>query len=293
MADVLDVAAWTRRPWDSEFFGVAIGQVSTGTASAGDLTAVVEQARLDAVQCLYLLVDAGEPDSIAAAERAGFALTDVRLTLGRDLRAGGESGTGTAARTAARTAAGAAAGIPAGTAAGTAGTPARIRLARTDDILPLKALARVSHRNTRFHRDTRFDPARSDEMYAVWIERSIAGELADAVWVVDVDDAPRGYMTIAAGESGGGGVGNGVAVIGLVAVADEYRGRGYGERLMDAALEWSAARGLARASVVTQGTNPASVRFYERAGFTVSRVELWFHCWTREGIQNSEFRIQN
>ncbi len=289
MVDVLDVARWTRRPWDSEFFGISIGQVGPGTVAPRDLAAVVEQARVDAVECLYLLVDAGEPGSIAAAERAGFSLTDVRLTLGRDLRARGESATPTAARTAARSPAGTAAG----TVAGTAGTPARIRPARTDDILPLKALARVSHRNTRFHRDTRFDPARSDEMYAVWIERSITGELANAVWVVDVDDAPRGYMTIAAGESGAAGVGEGMAVIGLVAVADAYRGRGYGERLMDAALEWSAARGIARASVVTQGTNPASVRFYERAGFTVSRVELWFHCWTREGIQNSEFRIQN
>ena len=253
MVDVLDVARWTRRPWDSEFFGVAIGQVGAGRVTAPDLAAVVEQARLDAVECLYLLVDAADRDAIAAAERTGFSLTDVRLTMGRDLQAGGW-----------RT------GAPRADS---------IRTARTGDIVPLKSLARVSHRNTRFHRDPRFDPARSDEMYAVWIERSITGELADAVWVVDVDGVPRGYMTMAKRETDAAGVGDPAAVIGLVAVAEDYRGRGYGDRLMDAALEWSTAQGLTHARVVTQGTNPTSVRFYERAGFAVSRVELWYHHW--------------
>jgi dTDP-4-amino-4,6-dideoxy-D-galactose acyltransferase len=264
MADVLDVAPWTRRPWDSEFFGVAIGQVGVSRVTAPDLAAIVDQARADAVECLYLLVDAADRDSIAAAEGSGFSLTDVRLTMGRSVNAGGP------------------AGAPAGAAAG-ARTAARsadaIRAARAGDIVPLKALARVRHRNTRFHRDRRFDPARSDEMYAVWIERSITGELADVVWVVDVDGAPRGYMTMVKREAGAGGVGEAAAVIGLVAVAEEYRGRGYGDRLMNAALEWSATQGLARACVVTQGTNPTSVRFYERAGFAVSRVELWYHRW--------------
>lgn len=265
MADVLDVAPWTRRPWDSEFFGVAIGQVGTGSVTAPGLAAVVDQARLEAVECLYLLVDAADRDAVAAAERTGFSLTDVRLTMGRDLKAGGwRTGTPPAPVAAA------------GTGAQTPPRPAdSIRAARTGDIVPLESLARVSHRNTRFHRDTRFDPARSDEMYAIWIERSISGELADAVWVVDVDGAPRGYMTMAKRETEAGGV----AVIGLVAVAEDYRGRGYGDRLMDAALEWSAAQGLTRARVVTQGTNPTSVRFYERAGFAVSRVELWYHHW--------------
>jgi ribosomal protein S18 acetylase RimI-like enzyme len=31
--------------------------------------------------------------------------------------------------------------------------------------------------------------------------------------------------------------------------------------------------------VVTQGRNVRAIRFYQRAGFTVSDVGLWYHWW--------------
>lgn len=254
MAGVLDVASWVRRPWDSEFFGLAIGEV-TSTPDPVALTAAVDAARLGGVDCLYLRVDAADVGATGAAEGAGFSLVDVRLTMRRDSGARADA-TVNAHRD--------------DEAAGAA-----IRPAREDDIAAVEALARVSHRNTRFHRDRRFDRSRSDDMYAVWIARSIRGEIAHAVWVADVDGAPRGYITVARREAD--------AAIGLAAVADAYRGHGYGERLMQAAVRWADQNNLPSMSVVTQGTSASSVRFYERAGFRASRIELWYHCWLDSG----------
>ena len=242
MVELLDVTRWQVRPWDSDFFGVRIAQIGGHRATASDLADALEAARLAGVACVYFLADADDRPTVAAAEANGFGLTDIRLTL--------ECGV---------TAEAAAVPVP------------DVRPARAGDLPQLSALARVSHRNTRFHVDARFDADRADELYVVWIERSLRGELADAVHVVDVDGAARGYITMSAGER--------ASSIGLVAVDAEYRGRGFGDRLLHSALHWTAERGLPRATVATQGRSAASVRFYERAGFTASLVQLWYHRW--------------
>ena len=267
MADVLDVsrvspgpgapAGWTPRPWDSTFFGLSIAQITPDWQTATELTEAVRTAAEASIDCLYLLADANDSETVRAADANGFARIDIRLTL--------ECAVGAAA-----------APESSASATTTQQMPPQegcqpIRSARLEDLPQLTTLARVSHRNTRFYQDTRFDRARSDDLYALWIERSVRGELADAVWVVDVDGAPRGYLTLSAGEE--------AASIGLVAVDTAYRGRGYGEQLLRTAGRWASDRCLSRMSVVTQGGSAAAVRFYERAGFTSSRVQLWYHKW--------------
>ena len=264
MADVLDVslspglgahAGWTPRPWDSTFFGLSIAQVAPKPQAATELAETIGAAEKASIDCLYLLADADAPETIRAAEANGFAMVDIRLTLEREVPPSADLASD-----------------------GRTAQPSRtsddgdsIRLARPEDLPLLTALARESHRNTRFYQDPRFDRTRSDDLYAVWIERSVRGELADAVWVVEVDAAPRGYLTLSGGRD--------VATIGLVAVASGYRGEGHGDRLLHTAMCWTSDRGLPRLSVVTQGRNAAAVRFYEKAGFTASRVQLWYHKW--------------
>jgi dTDP-4-amino-4,6-dideoxy-D-galactose acyltransferase len=268
MAGVLDVSrlgppgfgartGWTPRAWDSAFFGVSIAQITANRSTPEDLARAVRDAQDASIDCLYFLADAEDPESARAAEANGFSLVDIRLTLECSVGAAGH------------------------TAPPHEGD-ASIRTARLDDLPALMALARESHRNTRFYQDTRFDSARSDELYAVWIERSISGEWAEVVWVVDVDAAPRGYLTVSGGTD--------AATIGLVAVDPAYRGRGYGDRLLHAAVRWASDRGLPRVSVVTQGRSPAAVRFYQRAGFTISLAQFWYHRWTDDSQRASTGR---
>jgi len=247
MAGILDVSHFETRPWDSAFFGASIAQITARRATAEGLSVAVEQARQESIDCLYFLADADEAETVRAAEANGFALVDVRLTL--------DCAIDRAAKT-----------VP-------SPVDGTIRPARSEDLPRLMALARLSHRQTRFHADPRFDPARSDELYAQWIERSVGGDLADAVWVVDVDQTPRGYITASRGAA--------VTSIGLIAVDPEYRGRGYGDRLLRTMIHWSASQGADLVSVVTQGRSAPAVRFYERAGFTASTVEFWYHRWLR------------
>jgi GNAT superfamily N-acetyltransferase len=249
MVGAVAVIGWEPRPWDSEFFASRIGHVAARRVTNAELSRIVGDATAASMRCLYLLADADDDETLRAADANGFFLVDVRMTLECAIPAGDPQ-------------------LPAD-AGGDAGRS--IRPARTGDLPELTALARISHRNTRFHRDGHFDPARSDEMYAVWIERSVRGELADVVWVVDAGRGPRGYLTLSRDAAG--------STIGLVAVDAEYRGRGYGDQLLRTALQWTAEQGLPLTSVVTQGRSAAAVRFYERAGFTTRSVQLWYHRW--------------
>lgn len=250
--------------WDSRFFGVRIAQITENRSTADGLATLVREADASAIDCLYFLADASDAETVRAAEQNGFALVDVRLTLQREIDSRGGQRDATA-------------GSP---SAPLPGAP-RIRVAEPADMPVLETLARTSHHNTRFYRDTRFDRTRCDDLYAVWIERSIAGELADVVFVMDVDGAARGYLTLRADRDGRAGSGDAdrSSTIGLVAVDPAYRGRGHGDALLRRACEWTAERRLTGVNVVTQGSSGGAVRFYQRAGFTIDRIEFWYHRW--------------
>lgn len=227
--------------FDSAHFGLRIARVAAGPLGAGEAVAAAAGADAGAIDCLYYLAEAADLASIHAAEAGGFRLADVRLTLGRPLEA-----------------------APA--------CPADVAPWRSDDLEALVAIARVSHRDTRFYADAGFPRDRADALYELWIRKSCTTAWADEVLVAREGDRPLGYVACHLDPGGAGR-------IGLLAVAEAARGRGLGRALNAAALAWFAGQGCARATVVTQGRNTAALRAYERAGFTVEQVQLWLHRW--------------
>jgi dTDP-4-amino-4,6-dideoxy-D-galactose acyltransferase len=147
-----------------------------------------------------------------------------------------------------------------------------IRPATEDDIPYLRQLAMASHHASRFYIDGRFPAVRCDELFGIWIERSCQDPgFAGAVFVPEMDGGPAGYITCA--------IKQGVGDIGLIAVDDRYRRHGLGGNLLAEASRWFSAHGVERVQVVTQGSNIAPLRMYERYGFRIESVQLWYHWW--------------
>ena len=227
--------------WDSQFFGVTIARIepSALVENGGAVMAWCEAH----VDCAYLQADAADQPAVDAAGAHGFQLMDLRVTLELSL-AGRE--------------------LPAAAAG--------IRPAVPSDLPALKPIARVSHRDTRFYVDRRFDRARCDELYDVWITKSVGG-WADHVVVAEVDGAAAGYVTCNRRSDHG--------EIALVGVSAAYRGSGLAMAMTIGALRWFQASGLTRVTVATQARNTAGLRLYQKAGFAVRTIEMTFHRWWR------------
>ncbi|HSN68756.1 MAG TPA: hypothetical protein VLV48_05890, partial [Thermoanaerobaculia bacterium] len=145
--------------WDSEFFGVRIGRVTAPRLDAEAFARVDEWRRSQTLDCIYCLVDPGDRVSIRTAETQGFRLVDLRVDLRRSFA-------GAAPLAASR----------------------EPRPAAESDIPVLTSIARAAHRDSRFFFDERFDPARAEDLFATWIEKSCRG-WADRVFVLE-SDAP-------------------------------------------------------------------------------------------------------
>lgn len=225
--------------WDSEFFGVRIGRVAGETLTPELLAQLMDWRLAQAVDCLYFLADPNLPGSLRLAEDNGFHLADLRLTL----ESSGELSKA----------------IPAG-----------VRPWQPQDREDLRAIARISHRDSRFYFDGHFPAERCDDLYDTWIDKSLDG-YADATLVADVDGRAAGYITCHSDEQEGR--------IGLVGVHPDFQGRALGQALVKASLAWFAAAGYSKVSVVTQGRNTRAQRLYQRCGFLTRSVQLWYHWW--------------
>lgn len=251
--------ALVRLDWESENFGFSVAQVSQADLSDAALADTLRQARAASVR--LAIWPTGEGREVAAEIIAEFAgkLVDRKAKFTRPL---GDSLV--AEETSDR---------------------------RRSTILPYTAstasaqlteLAIAAGKYSRFNVDPAFPREMFQAMYRLWIERSVRGELADAVLVAAMDPTnneeqvqrdPAGMITLA--ESGG------VAQIGLIAVADTMRGRGIGSALIGAAHRWMQTRGAGQARVVTQLENLPACHLYERAGYQLSHVQNVYHFWLR------------
>lgn len=132
----------------------------------------------------------------------------------------------------------------------------------------LVQLSREAFSDSRFYADPRFDRAKVDELFAVWVRNSFSG-LADAVLIPEKE--LKGFVTVKISGTS--------ARIGLIAVGDEYRGQGIGRALLSQAKAFAQKGGAKSLFVATQGTNDAARRLYESAGFRVAQESKTFHWW--------------
>lgn len=72
---------WQIHEWETAFFGVLTARITVSCISIEDLDRVLAECQASGVRVVHYLADANDDDSILAAERAGFHLVDVRMTL--------------------------------------------------------------------------------------------------------------------------------------------------------------------------------------------------------------------
>jgi dTDP-4-amino-4,6-dideoxy-D-galactose acyltransferase len=229
--------------WDSEFFGLRIARVQPRSLDEETTKGVLSWCEENSIDCLYFLAEASDKTSASLAEDNGFRFVDVRVAYERPLGQGNDFGE----------------------------RSANIRPCVAEDIPVLREIAGSSHYDSRFYFDSRFSKPACDALYETWIEKSCMG-YADAVLVAEVEGRAAGYISLHLKE---GNVGQ----IGLVGVRAGAQGQGLGKNLISESLRWFAGKGVERVVVVTQRRNLAAQRIYQKFGFTLASVEVWYHRW--------------
>lgn len=234
--------------WDSQFFDRRIARISTNQLDMS-MYELIRLVSLDSdfgIDCLYYLVDSNDLESIQCAEKVGFKLVDIRMTLECKI-------------------------------------PAQSHVLKNDDIIiresipadldVLTAISGTAYQASRFYADPCFSKEKSSELYQIWLKNSIETDYADAVIVAELKNEPVGYITCHLNKPAGEGN------IGLVGIAQAAQGQGIGSIILSHALRWFAQHNMKVVNVVTQGRNITAQRLYQRNGFVTRSVELWYHQW--------------
>lgn len=231
--------------WDTDFFGYPVGNITASSLQPSELSALMKNAKANHVRVLYWMVEPNDVDSNTLALEAGGYLADKKVTYVCDLST-----------------------LP-------ADKPQQLTMVHEytneNTSTELYDLAIQAGMYSRFKCDPKFDEKAFENMYKIWIDRSVKKEIADAVLVIEDNKVVVGLATV--------GTKNDRGDIGLVAVDTHYRGKGYGLALIQAAQYWFVDHGYTVSQVVTQGDNTGACGLYEKAGYSIESTKNVYHIW--------------
>ncbi len=232
-------------PWDSEFFGYGVARIMRSETSLEELSRILELLKQIRVRLVYWPSSQLVPEHESVLERFDGRMVDVKTTFAMKLS---------------------------GHEFHAPNSSFRVDSYRAGAASPgLIALAIQAGEHSRFAVDPQIPRIKFEELYKIWIEKSVARTRAADVLVARRADDIAGVITV--GKEGTKGQ------IGLVAVDRLWRGRTAGETLICAALDWFVRNGQATAQVVTQGSNLAALRLYSKCGFSIEKQEYYYHFW--------------
>ena len=234
-----------RLQWDSEFFGFPIGKLEGKNPGRLQIGAFLRWRAASDFRCIYYLVPCDDVASINMTRTLRFQYVDLRVTLTKSHWP---------------------------TASPHSSLNTIVRTYRAGDLSALTKIAAVAHLDSRFYTDTRFPRERTSKLYQVWIEKACA-DRTGSVFVADLDGDVAGYLVCKQLNASEG-------QIDLFAVRNDARGKGLGSSLLSEAGRWFDSHGIAAVKVVTQGRNLPGLSLYQRHGFHVKSIDIWFHWWS-------------
>lgn len=132
-------------------------------------------------------------------------------------------------------------------------------------------LTYVSGQYSRFLLDKKLPENAFEKLYKVWIEKSLSKEIADKVFVAQINHKVVGFVTLK--------IKNKKGQIGLIAVSEQARGQKIGSKLIDACILYLQEKSINNLIVQTQLANTQACGFYERYGFKKELITNIYHFW--------------
>lgn len=245
-----------RLGWDSEFFGRGMARLNAVlepgaptalradvTGSAAAVRTVLDEARDRGINYVFCPVNANDLPTLRVLSACEFELIETRCHYHRPLALAPNERYAT-------------------------------RLATHDDIKSLARAAQVMiNPFDRFHADPAISVEDADRLMARWVEASIAGGFADATVVPDVDK-PEAFCTAKFHREHWAGWGLRLSQPVLSAVAPRHKG--WYVKIISELDEHLRSIGAEHSFLVTQITNNAVIRCWEKLGYGFGKGEHVF-----------------
>jgi len=127
--------------------------------------------------------------------------------------------------------------------------------------------------HSRYRTDPGFGIAKFEELYKIWIIKSLRKELADEVVLYKQDGVVIGYLTLQFRRGNGH--------ISLLGVDSHQQGKGIGKKLLGKAINLCLDKEYDTLDVTTQAANIQACRFYENFGFRIAQTLDIYHIWLK------------
>jgi dTDP-4-amino-4,6-dideoxy-D-galactose acyltransferase len=135
----------------------------------------------------------------------------------------------------------------------------------------LTTLAFESGKYSRFRADPHMTESQFQAVYKEWIKNSVNHSIASDVLVINNNNHLLGFVTL--GEK------NQRGDIGLLAVSENARGKNVGTSLVKSSQQYFIQHKYTHSQVVTQQANIPACKLYEKCGYHIEKIELFFHFW--------------
>lgn len=132
-------------------------------------------------------------------------------------------------------------------------------------------LAYLSGKYSRYKLDANFAKGKFEEMYRMWVDNSISGEMADYLYYIEDKGKICAFVTLKITHEEG--------IIGLIATDKCTQAKGMGKSLMLKCEETLKLKGINRLNVATQADNNIACHFYKKCGMRVTKMTFIYHSW--------------
>lgn len=226
--------------WDSNFFGYRVGKVQIEINGAGDLNKIFKSMHSQECTLAYYSSKNKLPALLEQLPLLDIVLVDKKTTFIKRVNFNDNL--------------------------------SNASISFYEDAVPDKYLLQLAiqaGKYSRFYTDKKIGAKKGEELYRLWMTNSVNKKIAKEVLVFNELNKPAGFVTV--------GDKNGRGDIGIIAVDENFRGKGIGKILMLEAENWFFKNEYKNVQVVTQGDNIAACNLYTNCGYEIESVEFFYH----------------
>lgn len=230
--------------WDSDVFGFPVAKIIPERLSTAALQQNLNELRAQQIRLVYWVSDSQDAASQLAAQQANGILADRKVTYVCQLSA-------------------------------LKPFPEIDSVVESysnnDPDEALLELAYLAGLYSRFKVDSEITEQQFKTVYGLWMTNSTHRRIADEVLVINKQQKNVAMVTL--GEK------NQRGDIGLLAVDPLFHGQQLGTKLVRAAQAWCIQKGYQWGQVVTQQNNLPASALYEKCGYSIEKIENFYHFW--------------